>query len=47
MTTCCKPDREIGSQLDGLGHLGENGMYYNCLDEKEISAIQRPDKIWG
>ena len=29
----------IGSQLDGLGHLGENGMYYNCLDEKEISAI--------
>jgi kynurenine formamidase len=29
----------IGSQLDGLGHLGENGLYYNCLDEKEISAI--------
>jgi kynurenine formamidase len=29
----------IGSQLDGLGHLGENGQYYNCLDEKEISAI--------
>jgi len=29
----------IGSQLDGLGHLGENGRYYNCLDEKEISAI--------
>ncbi len=29
----------IGSQLDGLGHLGENGMYYNCLDEKEISEI--------
>lgn len=29
----------IGSQLDGLGHLGENGKYYNCLDEKVISAI--------
>ena len=29
----------IGSQLDGLGHLGEDGLYYNCLDEKEISAI--------
>ena len=22
----------IGSQLDGLGHLGEGGKYYNCLD---------------
>ena len=29
----------IGSQIDGLGHLGEGGLYYNCLDEKEISAI--------
>ena len=29
----------IGSQIDGLGHLGEKGYYYNCLDEKEISAI--------
>jgi len=26
----------IGSQIDGLGHLGEAGLYYNCADEKEI-----------
>lgn len=35
----------IGSQLDGLGHLGENGRYYNCLDEKEISAITGLTKL--
>ncbi len=35
----------IGSQLDGLGHLGENGQYYNCLDEKEISAITGLTKL--
>lgn len=35
----------IGSQLDGLGHLGENGHYYNCLDEKEISAITGLTKL--
>ena len=35
----------IGSQLDGLGHLGEHGMYYNCLDEKEISAITGLTKL--
>lgn len=35
----------IGSQLDGLGHLGENGMYYNCLDEKEISVITGLTKL--
>ena len=35
----------IGSQLDGLGHLGENGLYYNCLDEKEISAITGLTKL--
>ncbi len=28
----------IGSQIDGLGHLGEGGYYYNCNSE-EISAI--------
>ena len=28
----------IGSQQDGLGHLGGGGHYYNCFDEKEISA---------
>ncbi|MEO0679733.1 MAG: cyclase family protein [Pseudomonadota bacterium] len=35
----------IGSQLDGLGHLGENGMYYNCLDEKEIAPITGLTKL--
>ena len=35
----------IGSQLDGLGHLGEHGMYYNCLDEKEISVITGLTKL--
>ena len=35
----------MGSQLDGLGHLGEDGMYYNCLDEKEISAISGLTKL--
>ena len=35
----------IGSQLDGLGHLGENGHYYNCLDENEISAITGLTKL--
>lgn len=35
----------IGSQIDGLGHLGEGGLYYNCLDEKEISAITGLTKL--
>ena len=35
----------IGSQIDGLGHLGENGLYYNCADEKEISAITGLTKL--
>jgi kynurenine formamidase len=35
----------IGSQLDGLGHLGENGYYYNCLNEKEISVITGLTKL--
>lgn len=35
----------IGSQLDGLGHLGEDGDYYNCLNEKEISAITGLTKL--
>ncbi|MGH1358470.1 MAG: cyclase family protein [Burkholderiaceae bacterium] len=29
----------IGPQIDGLGHLGEKGMYYNCNDEKDFAAI--------
>ncbi|MBO0333527.1 cyclase family protein [Sneathiella sp. CAU 1612] len=35
----------IGSQIDGLGHLGENGLYYNCLSEKEISQITGLTKL--
>ncbi|MFT6044553.1 MAG: kynurenine formamidase [Arenicella sp.] len=35
----------IGSQLDGLGHMGENGKYYNCLDEKEIGSITGLTKL--
>ena len=35
----------IGSQLDGLGHLGEGGLYYNCLDEKEIAPITGLTKL--
>ncbi|WP_238371636.1 cyclase family protein [Heliomarina baculiformis] len=35
----------IGSQIDGLGHLGEKGYYYNCLDEKEISVITGLTKL--
>ncbi len=29
----------IGPQIDGLGHLGEDGLYYNCVDEKEFAAL--------
>lgn len=29
----------IGSQLDGLGHLGEKGYYYNCNSDSEISQV--------
>ncbi|MEM7099169.1 MAG: cyclase family protein [Pseudomonadota bacterium] len=29
----------IGSQLDGLGHLGYEGMYYNCNDAKDFAEI--------
>lgn len=35
----------IGSQIDGLGHLGEGGLYYNCNDEKEISQITGLTKL--
>lgn len=35
----------IGSQIDGLGHLGEKGYYYNCLSETEISAITGLTKL--
>ncbi|MBT5701452.1 MAG: cyclase family protein, partial [Gammaproteobacteria bacterium] len=29
----------IGSQIDGLGHLGENGVYYNCNHAKDFAAV--------
>ncbi|MCP4327225.1 MAG: cyclase family protein [Alphaproteobacteria bacterium] len=29
----------IGPQIDGLGHLAEDGMYYNCHDEKDFAAV--------
>lgn len=29
----------IGSQLDGLGHLGVEGMYYNCNHARDFAAI--------
>lgn len=35
----------IGPQIDGLGHLGENGMYYNCNDEKDFAAITGLKKL--
>lgn len=35
----------IGSQIDGLGHLGEKGYYYNCLNEAEISQITGLTKL--
>ena len=35
----------IGSQIDGLGHLGEDGMYYNCNDEKDFAAITGLTKL--
>ena len=35
----------IGPQIDGLGHLGQEGMYYNCNDEKEFAAITGLKKL--
>lgn len=36
----------IGSQLDGLGHIGDaDGIYYNCFDGKEISHITGMTKL--
>jgi kynurenine formamidase len=29
----------IGPQLDGLGHLGQDGVYYNCNNEKDFVSI--------
>lgn len=35
----------IGSQIDGLGHLGEKGMYYNCNMDKDFAAITGLTKL--
>lgn len=35
----------IGSQLDGLGHLGYDGMYYNCNDAKDFAQISGLTKL--
>lgn len=35
----------IGSQIDGLGHLGEDGLYYNCNDERDFAAITGLTKL--
>ena len=35
----------IGSQLDGLGHLGYGGMYYNCNDAKDFADISGLKKL--
>ena len=36
----------IGSQLDGLGHIGgSDGTYYNCFDGKEIAQLTGLTKL--
>jgi kynurenine formamidase len=35
----------IGPQLDGLGHLGENGMYYNCNHARDFANITGLTKL--
>jgi len=35
----------IGSQLDGLGHIGIDGFYYNCLDGKEVVSAAGLKKL--
>ena len=34
-----------GPQIDGLGHLGESGVYYNCNQAKEFMHITRLKKL--
>lgn len=34
-----------GPQIDGLGHLGENGVFYNCTSGSEFSAITGLEKF--
>ncbi|KAA1191944.1 cyclase family protein [Pseudohalioglobus sediminis] len=36
----------IGSQLDGLGHIGdENGIHYNCFDARDIAQFTGLTKL--
>lgn len=35
----------IGSQLDGLGHLGYDGMYYNCNHARDFADISGLTKL--
>ena len=35
----------IGSQLDGLGHLGFDGMYYNCNHARDFAHISGLTKL--
>jgi hypothetical protein len=35
----------IGSQIDGLGHLGEGGMYYNCNDARDFVNLSGLNKL--
>ena len=35
----------VGSQIDGLGHLGEDGRYYNCNDETDFAALAGLTKL--
>lgn len=35
----------IGPQIDGLGHLGEGGMYYNCNSDTEIAQVTGLTKL--
>ena len=35
----------IGPQIDGLGHLGDNGEYYNCNQARDFSGITGLTKL--
>ena len=35
----------IGSQLDGLGHFGDNGMYYNCNHARDFAQVSGLTKL--
>ena len=35
----------VGSQLDGLGHIGIDGTYYNCLNGREIVSASGMKKL--